>query len=661
MSALKPNLSLREFLFGRPLRSEEQEAQKIGPLRGVPVLGLDALASAAYGPEAALTVLLPLGTLATGYIGPISAAILGVLVLVYLSYRQTIGAYPNGGGSYTVASENLGRLPGLLAASALALDYILNVAVAISAGVGAVVSAQPELLPYTLELCLGILVFLTVVNLRGVREAGLVFLLPTYAFLVGLGTVICWGTSKALLAHGHPVPVTAIPAPGPAQATFDVWLVLRAFASGCTALTGVEAVSNGVPLFKAPTVILARRTLSVIIGALTLLLTGIAYLSLSYGIGATLPGQAGYESLLSQLIAAVSGRGLLYYLTLGSVFAVLCLSANTSFAGFPRLCRVLALDEYLPAEFAHPGRRLVYSAGIVTLALCAGALLVGFGGITDRLIPLFAVGAFLAFTLSQLGMVAHWTRSREPHARRSRLINAAGATATGTTLVIIVIAKFAEGAWITVLLIPLLIGLFWRIRRNHEYIDRKTDIEGPLELDASPPPIVVVPIKRLDRVARKALRLALKLSPEVQAVQVFSEDVDLEDVRAEWRGVVEAPVHQAGLSPPELVLLKSPYREFFGPLLKHVRHLTKRHPERYVAVVVPELIERRWYHLLLHSHRATLLKGLLLLWGGPQVIIINTPWYLRGETTEAAVHPRAAPQGNAAGPVPPMARSRWKI
>ncbi len=641
MASHSTKKSFSEILFGRPLRTEEQEAEKIGPIRGVPVLGLDALASAAYGPEAALTVLLPLGAVASRAIFPISAAIIAVLLLVYLSYRQTISAYPNGGGSYTVASENLGRLPGLLAASALSLDYILNVAVAISAGTGAVVSAMPDLLSHTLEICLGLLTFLTLANLRGVRETGLLFMLPTYAFLACLGATILVGLGKTVLGQRLPAPPVYPTEPSGLWATTHLWFVLRAFASGCTAMTGVEAVSNGVPLFKSPK--MAERTLTAIISALTFLLAGIAWLCYAYGIEATPPGRTGYESILSQIVAAVGGRGIFYYLTLSTVFAVLCLSANTSFADFPRLCRVLALDEYLPAEFAHPGRRLVYSAGILTLALCAGLLLVAFGGVTDRLIPLFAIGAFLAFTLSQLGMIVHWKRSREPHARRSLLINAAGALATGTTLVVVMVSKFAEGAWISVILIPLLVGLFWRIRRNQEKIDRKTDTDGLLELDASPPPIVVVPVKRLDRVAHKALRLALKLSPEVQAVQVFSEDVDMEDLRTRWREVVEAPVRAAGLTPPKLVLLKSPYREFFGPLLRHVRQLARDFPDRYVAVVVPELVERRWYHLLLHSHRATLLKGLLLMRGGPNIIIINTPWYLRGEVEKKITPAKQAP------------------
>ena len=626
-------MPLRELLFGRPLRSEEEEAQKIGPLRGVPVLGLDALASASYGPEAALTVLMAFGAAATGYIGPISAIVVAVLVVVFLSYRQTIAAYPTGGGAYTVAAENLGPMPALLAASALFLDYVLNVAVAISAGVGAIVSAAPRLLPYTLPLCLAVLALLTVINLRGVREAGLVFMLPTYAFIVFLGATVLMGIYKAAVAGGHPVPVVAS-SQSHAVATHvgglaGLWLISRAFASGCTAMTGVEAVSNGVPLFKEPRVTLAQRTLTAIVASLGLLLLGIAFLARAYGITATTPGAPGYESIVSQLVAAVMGRGAFYYATITSVVAVLCLSANTSFAGFPRLCRVLALDEYLPAEFAHPGRRLVYSAGVVVLTVLAAILLVAFGGITDRLIALFAVGAFLTFTMSQAGMVVHWKRTGGPGAMRARVLNAAGAVATGATLAVVVASKFTEGAWITVLIVPALVLCFRAVRAHEDRIDRETDVEGPLQLDRPPAPLVIVPIKRLNRVARKALRLAVSMSPDVQVVQVFAEDLQMDDLRRHWRDSVERPLSEAGFAPPELVLLHSPYREFFGPLLGHIRNVTGANPRRYVAVVVPELVDRKWYQALLRSHRSTLLKGLLLWRGGPRVIVINTPWYLR--------------------------------
>lgn len=627
-------MSLRELLLGRALRSEEQEEQKIGVGRGVPVLGLDALASAAYGPEAALTVLLGLGAASVRYIEPISAVIIGVLLLVFLSYRQTIAAYPGGGGSYTVARENLGPLAGLLAASALSLDYVLNVAVAISAGVGAVVSAVPALLPHTLAVCLSLLFVITVVNLRGVREAGVVFMIPTYAFAGLLGLVVVLGVVRTVAAGGQPVPIVP-PAPLAAAAPVGIWVILRAFASGCTAMTGVEAVSNGVPLFREPAVRRARHTLTAIITILIALLAGIAYLCSAYGIGATPPGVRGYESILSQLVGAVVGRGALYYLTITMIVVVLCLSANTSFSGFPRLCRALALDEYLPAEFAHLGHRLVYSRGILVLALSAGLLLFVFGGVTDRLIPLFAVGAFLAFTMSQWGMVIHWRRQGANGSWTSMVLNGAGALATGATLLVILVSKFTAGAWITVLVIPALIGLFLVVSRNYSRIDDQMDVSGPLQLDAPPPPVVVIPLKRLDRVARKSIRLAISISPDVHVVQVLAGEPGTEDLDAEWRRTVVEPIAAAGYSAPKLVVLRSSYREFVGPLVTYVQRLARESPRRYVAVIVPEIVERRWYHFLLHSYRPALLKAYLFLRGGPRVIVISAPWYLQDDDDPA--------------------------
>jgi amino acid transporter len=638
--------SIGELLFGRPLRTEEQEVERIGALRGIPVLGLDALASSAYGPEAALTILLPAAALGPYYVRPISAAILALLGLVFLSYRQTIGAYPDGGGSYTVASENLGRLPGLLAASALSVDYILNVAVGIAAGVGAVVSAVPALLPYTLPLCLAILALLTIVNLRGVREAGFLFMTPTYLFVACLGGTILLGTAKTLLAHGAPEAVVRPPGAEYAAGvgTVSLWLLIRAFASGCTAMTGVEAVSNGVPIFREPRVRTAERTLGAIVALLACFLAGIAFLAGVYHIGATPPGRTGYESVLSQLVSAVAGRGMFYSVAMGSLVTVLSLSANTSFADFPRICRLLARDGYLPAEFANLGRRLVYTEGIVVLSVLAALILIVFGGITDHLIPLFAVGAFLAFTMSQLGMVAHWRRHGGLHRRRV-VLNAAGAIATAATLVVIVVSKFEEGAWITALVIPAFVALYLRIRRIQERADAEVEEEGPLVLGHSAPPIVLVPLKRLDRVAQKALGFAVTISKEVQAVHVRDHEPadgpDADPLSAHWEERVAQPARAAGLVPPTLVPLQSPYREFFGPLLDYVRRVAAANPGRYVAVLVPELVERRWYHFLLSSHRATFLKGLLLLRGGPQVVVINTPWYLRESAGGPASRPPA--------------------
>ena len=630
-------MSMLEVLFGTPLRTDQQDQQRIGALRGIPVLGLDALASAAYGPEAALTVLLAVGAAANHYIAPISAVIIAVLLAVYLSYRQTIDAYPNGGGSYTVASENLGRFPGLLAASALSLDYILNVAVAVSAGVGAIVSAAPMLLPYTLPLCLAILVFLTMVNLRGIRESGLVFLLPTYLFVASLGLVIIVGVVRTVIAGGHPVPVAPPPAPVPATLAVTGWLLMRAFASGTTAMTGVEAVSNGVPLFREPTTRTANRTLTAIVGILIALLAGIAFLCPVYKIVATAPGAVGYQSVLSQLTGAVTGHGTLYYVTMSSVATVLCLSANTSFADFPRLGRVLALDRYLPLQFAHPGRRLVYTTGILLLCAMAAGLLTIFGGITDRLIPLFAVGALLAFTMSQWGMVAHWRRVGGPHARRSLVLNGLGAVATSLTVLVVIVTKFTEGAWITVLVIPLFMLFFLAARHSHERVDRAIMGEGtessPLSFASAEPPIVIVPLRRLDRVARKGLQFALSISSEVQAVLVVTDDVTADErcassLSASWHDLVDVPALAAGHSSVSFVTLPSAYREFITPFLTYVRDVAAAHPNRYIAVVIPEVVERRWYDALFASHRPALLKAVLRVRGGPRVLVVDAPWHI---------------------------------
>lgn len=623
-------MSIGKILFGRPLRSRDQKQERIGPLPGIPVLGLDALASAAYGPEAALAILMPLGVLASSYIIPISLLIIVLLIIVSISYRQTIPAYPQGGGSFTVAKENLGPLPGLLAASALSIDYILNVAVAVSAGVGALVSAVPPLLPYTLVLCLAILVMLTIANLRGIHSAGLAFMFPTYLFLICLSASIAIGLVRICLSpHGHPVPLVKPVVPD-FTGIATAWLLVRAFASGCTALTGVEAVSNAVPIFEKPTVVLAKRTLSIIMTLLALLLAGIAILAHAYGIGAMDQGQPGYQSVLSQMIGAVSGRGVFYYVSMVAILMVLSLSANTSFADFPRVCRVLAINEYLPPGFAHRGRRLVYSHGIVILAVLSGALLVGFGGRTDRLIPLFAIGAFLAFTLSQLGMVFHWLKSRESHAMRRLVLNGLGACATGATLLVIAVSKFTEGAWLTIVVIPPFVLLFLWIRRRQRRMENEAAADGPLDMTHLERPIVMIPIRRLNRVARNAIRLALTLSDEIYAVQILTEDLHTRNLSHRWAEFVGKPCEMVGRCTPELVVLKSSYREFFDPFLSYISTVSSRNPGRTVLVMVPELVLRRWYHSII-PHRATLIKELLLLKGGPCVAVMNAPLYI-GET-----------------------------
>jgi amino acid transporter len=620
-------MGLVNVLFGRPLASSEDEGERITPTQGIPTFGLDALSSAAYGPEAALTILLPLGLLGVQYVVPLTFAVIALLVIVYFSYRQTIAAYPNGGGSYTVAKENLGHGAGLLAGAALMIDYLLNVAVGISAGIGALVSAVPSLEPHTLAMCLAVLVILTVVNLRGVKEAGTAFVAPTYLFVGTLAIVIVIGLYKAVVSGGHPVAVVAPPrASSGTLQVVGVWILLKAFASGCTALTGVEAVSNGVQAFRKPVVPAARATLTAIIAILIVLLGGIALVVKYYGIVATDPGAPGYQSVLSMLTAAVAGKGIFYDVTMFSVLLVLCLSANTSFADFPRLCRMVARDDYLPHSLTTRGRRLVFSQGIWALAILAGLLLILFGGVTDRLIPLFAVGAFMAFTLSQAGMVGHWLRTAKGHeAWHSILVNGIGALATGITVIVIVVAKFIAGAWVVVVLLPVLLVFMGRIHRHYELANEEVALKGRVLLSAEnlEPPIVIVPVDRFNAATEKALQFAMTLSPDVRAVHVTC---DTDEDKPSWEWVKEPP---AGARVPKLVTLPSPFRLVLHPIVDYVLKVEKENPHRTVAVVIASMVERHWYHYYLHNQRGQRLTALLLLGGDERINIINVPWYLK--------------------------------
>jgi len=621
-------VSVLDILLGKTLATSDERAEQIGTSAGIPIFGLDALSSAAYGPEAALTLLIPLGAAGIAYIVPVSLSIIVLLTIVYVSYRQTIAAYPGGGGSYTVASENLGQFPGLLAAAALMIDYVLVVAVGISAGVGALVSAAPRFQSHTVGICLGILVIITLVNLRGVREAGIFFMVPTYLFVGTLLAAIAMGTFKAVSAGGHPMPVVAPPAaPSAVVAAASAWVLLQVFSNGCTAMTGVEAVSNGVRAFREPTVKNAQRTLTVIIGLLIVMLAGIAFLVRAYGIAATDPGSSGYQSVLSMLVAAVAGRGWFYYVTISSVLVILSLSANTAFADFPRLCRAVAHNSFLPHSFGFRGRRLVYTEGILVLAFLAAILLILFGGVTDRLIPLFAIGAFLAFTLSQAGMVAHWRRVRGKGATHSMIVNGLGAVATGVTLVVVLVAKFTSGAWVSALLIGLIVATMMWVRRHYDSVAAEIACDSPLDVGTMQPPLVIVTIQNWGKIAQRALQFGLSLSPDLRAVHVAMED-EADTLREQWRTDVEIPVTRAGRTAPELILLPSPYRLVLRPILEYVLKVEQEEPGRQIAIIVPELVEKHWYHYPLHNQRAELLKALLLLHGSQRIVLINVPWYI---------------------------------
>lgn len=621
-------MNILDLLVGKPIKTSDERAEQIGPARGIPIFGLDGLSSAAYGPEAALSLLIPLGLLGVRYIVPVSAAIIALLIIVYFSYRQTIAAYPGGGGSYTVARYNLGATPSLLAAAALLTDYILTAAVGISAGVGALISAVPSLLPHTVAICLGILLIITIVNLRGVAEAGVVFMVPTYLFVGTLLVTLAGGLLRTATSGGHPTPLAALPPAAPVTAAVSFWLLLKVFSSGCTALTGVEAVSNGVKAFREPAVGNAQRTLTIIIFLLAILLAGISYLVKVYGIAATDPGKPGYQSLLSMLIAAVFGKGIFYYLTIAAILLVLSLSANTAFADFPRLCRSIAVNNYLPHVFGFRGRRLVYTYGIVVLGVLTAALLVIFGGVTDNLIPLYAVGAFLAFTLSQLGMVVHWRKNRGPGWVKSAMINGLGAFVTGVTVVVVLVAKFVEGAWITLLFIPLLILFFRIVRRHYHAVATAITVCAPVVLaNHGRPPITVVPVDRWSSVSKQAIEFASRLSPEIIAVHVEPGEHS-ELLREDWERYVEQPFQKAGAEPPQFVVLPSPYRFIIIPLVQYVLDLSDKHADRRIVVVIPELVEGRWYEYFLHNQRGRLLEWTLLARGNKRIFTVSSPYYL---------------------------------
>jgi amino acid transporter len=575
-----------------------------------------------------MTLLIPLGLIGATYILPLSLSIVALLLIVFFSYRQTIAAYPGGGGSYTVAHENLGTFAGLLAAAALMIDYVLTAAVGISAGIGALTSAEPQLNPHRLGLCLLALLIITVVNLRGMREAGAIFMFPTYLFLICMFVAIAITIFKSIASGGHPHPVIAPPAPGHQLETLSIWLMLKAFSSGCTALTGVEAVSNGVKAFREPTVQTAQRTLGIIIVALVMMLAGIAYGARAYGIVATDPDGNGYQSVLSMLLLAVSGRNWFYFVSILSILLVLIFSANTAFADFPRVCHILAEDYFVPLSFANRGRRLVYSEGIIVLALLTAGLLILFGGVTDRLIPLYAVGAFLAFTLSQAGMVRHWLKAEGKRPWGNIFINSLGAFCTGVTVVVVAVTKFRDGAWVTVLLIPSILILMYRVRRHYRHVASQVQDLDPLNLDNLMQPMVVLPMPYWSLVSQKALRHAMEISKEIKVLHVAEEDKPDKFCQS-WARYVEEPAEKAGLPKPELIQLHSPYRFVIAPIVDFVCKLAEDNPHRRIVTVVPELVERHWYAYFLHTQRAALLKASLLMKGNERISVLNIPWYLK--------------------------------
>ena len=614
--------NVKRLLIGAPLASAQAETERLTKFKALAVLSSDAISSVAYATEAILITLVAAGSGNLGLTLPISFAIVALLAIVAISYRQTIPAYPNGGGSYIVAKDNLGTLPGLVAAASLMIDYVLTVAVSVSAGVLALVTLSPALAPYVVPIDVGLVIFITLVNLRGVRESGSIFAIPTYIFIGSALLLIIVGSIKSFFLQHDPI-IGNFPL-AKANEALTIFLVLRSFAAGCAAMTGIEAISNGVPAFKRPEARNARITLTWMAVILGTLFLGITLLATSYGFEAN---PASNPTVIGQIALRVF-TGPLYFMY--PVFqlatlAILTLAANTSYADFPRLASLLARDKFLPSQFAFRGDRLAFSTGIVFLALLAILLLIVFDGVTTSLINLYAVGVFMSFTLSQAGMVLHWWRLRATHKGwlRSMLINGLGALTTFIVSLVIASTKFLEGAWIVVLLIPLLVLMFLSINRHYSRVARERITDIPVH----PKDIhhrLVVPVAGLDSAAIQSLAYARSITKHVTAVHVAIDMDDENKVREAWER------WQKQLNEEEethLVIIESPYRSLSRPLLAYIDTVHELFPDDTLTVILPEFVVAHWWENFLHNQTAFRLKAALLF--RPGIVVTSVPQHLR--------------------------------
>jgi amino acid transporter len=608
--------NLRHFFIGPPLPTQRLAAERLNKVRALAAFSPDALSSIAYANQEIFLGLVVAGAVGLHFAWPIGIAIAVLLGVLALSYYQTIHAYPGGGGSYSVARENLGALPGLIAAAALLIDYVLTAAVSLTAGVAAIASAFPELWPYRVEIALALLVIITGANLRGLRETGTLMAIPVYFFLIAYLSMLVIGLAKAIGSGAVPIETTA-PAP---LVTLTPFLILHTFAAGCTALTGIEAISNGVPVFKRPESRNAGITLIVMAVLMAVLFLGSIALTQFFAIVA-----GSEQTILSALARQVLGFGLPYVVVQFATLLILAVAANTSFAGFPRLASILAQDGYLPHQFSQLGDRLVFSNGMVALAGLTGVLIVAFNGDSHALIPLFAVGVFLAFTLSQAGMVVHWIKERGRTWQAKALINGLGMLTTLVTLLVVAISKFGEGAWIVAVLIPLIVFGFETVRGHYQEVARELTLRGlPPSLKPLVPPRVVLPISSVHRGVLEALRYARSISDTVTAVYVEVNPAVTGKVRDEW---------ETWAPDVPLVVVPSPYRSTIGPLLEYLEQTDREHNDGlYATVVLPEFIPAHRWQYLLHNQTAGLLKLALIYqrrrFRHPRVVV-DVPFYLR--------------------------------
>jgi len=601
---------LKRVLVGAPIPSDHAHHERLSRVTGLAVLSSDALSSVAYATEEILRVLLVGGIAALGLATPIGVVIAVTLAIVVFSYRQTIYAYPSGGGAYIVAKANLGTLPSLIAAASLLIDYVLTVAVSVAAGVAALTSAFPGWASYRVEIALGFVGVLTVGNLRGVRESGRIFAVPTYFFIASIVGVLVVGAWRYFA--GAITPPHELAHPATAANMLTTFALLTAFSNGCTAMTGVEAVSNGVPAFRPPESRNAASTLAVM-GALSItMFLGITLLAHAY---ALVPNDA--ETVISQLARATFGGGTaLYFGVQAATMLILVLAANTAYADFPRLASIVARDRFLPRQLTNQGDRLAFSNGILILSALAAVLLVAFAGDTHALIPLYMIGVFVSFTLSQSGMVIHWRKAQGPGWRSSAFVNGVGALVTGIVLVIVAVTKATEGAWLIILMIPALVALFTITRRHYDHVASELTLRD-WEPESVGSHVVLVPIGGIQRAVVKALRYARSLAGDVRAVYVEFDAAGANALRGQWdhwgQGVA-------------LVVLESPYRSLIDPLLEYIEQLQREDPSAYITVILPEFVPRKLWQHLLHNQHALLIKGALLF--KPNVVVTSVPFHL---------------------------------
>lgn len=602
----------KRLLVGRPIPSSLAHHERLGKATGLAVLSSDPLSSVAYATEEVLRVLM-IGGLAAMSLGPtIAMLIAGLLIVVVLSYRQTVQAYPQGGGAYRVSKDNIGELAGLSAAAALLIDYTLTVAVSVAAGVAAITSAFPGLHISRVTMGIGFVVLLTAGNLRGIRESGRMFAAPTYGFISVMLTLIGWGLWR-VFSGAPPTPLPVEPLPTFDAGTLTAFAALTAFANGCTAMTGIEAISDGVPAFKPPESKNAAATLTIMAAIAVTMFVGISYLA--YMIGA-IPSER--DTIVSQIGRAVFGSGTpLYYALQAATMAILVLAANTAYADFPRLASIVARDRFMPRQFMNRGDKLAFSNGIVALSVAAGGLIWVFDGDTHQLIPLYMIGVFLSFTLSQTGMFLRWRRLRPTGWRRGAAINGFGALLTFVVLIIVGLTKSLDGAWIVIVLIPAIVTIFKKTKQHYDGVARQLRLR-----DWTPPRrrtnIVLVPIGGVQRAVVSALRYAESISTDVRAIYVDDNTEQIEALRNDW---------ETWGGSVRLIVLESPFRSLMEPLMEYIDQIERERSNAYITVVLPEFVPSKWWHHLLHNQRALLIKGALLF--RQNVVVTSVPFHLR--------------------------------